>query len=102
VSAALRQANAAAGGLSVEIEVEDLDQLREALAAGAKRVLLDNFELGRLREAVALNAGRARLEASGGVDLETVRAIAETGVDDISVGALTKDVRATDFSLRFL
>ncbi len=86
-------------GVEVEIEVEDLGQLEEALAAGARRVLLDNFDLASLREAVALNAGRARLEASGGVDLETVRAIAETGVDDISVGAITKNLRSVDFSL---
>ncbi len=88
-------------GQPVEIEVEDLAQLEEALAQGAKRVLLDNFDLPALREAVRLNAGRARLEASGGVDLETVRAIAETGVDDISVGALTKDVHAVDLSMCF-
>ncbi|BAN68542.1 carboxylating nicotinate-nucleotide diphosphorylase [endosymbiont of unidentified scaly snail isolate Monju] len=87
--------------VEIEIEVEDLAQLEEALAQGAKRVLLDNFDLPALREAVRLNAGRARLEASGGVDLETVRAIAETGVDDISVGALTKDVHAVDLSMRF-
>lgn len=87
--------------VEVEIEVEELDQLRQALAAGAERVLLDNFDLDGLREAVSLNAGRARLEASGGVRLETVRAIAETGVDDISVGELTKDLHAVDLSMRF-
>jgi len=86
-------------GVEVEIEVEDLGQLEEALAAGAKRVLLDNFDLENLRKAVEMNEGRARLEASGGVDLETVRAIAETGVDDISVGAITKNLRSVDFSL---
>lgn len=101
VTAALRAAQREAAGLEVEIEVETLDQLREALAAGARRVLLDNFPRERLREAVAIAAGRARLEASGGVTLDTVRAIAETGVDDISVGALTKDVRAVDLSMRF-
>ncbi len=101
VTAALRAAQAAAAGLEIEIEVETLEQLREALAAGARRVLLDNFPLERLREAVAVARGRARLEASGGVTLETVRGIAETGVDDISVGALTKDVRAVDLSMRF-
>jgi nicotinate-nucleotide pyrophosphorylase (carboxylating) len=101
VTAALRAAQASAPGLDIEIEVESLDQLREALAAGARRVLLDNFAPDGLREAVAVAAGRARLEASGGVTLETVRAIAETGVDDISVGALTKDVRAVDLSMRF-
>jgi nicotinate-nucleotide pyrophosphorylase (carboxylating) len=101
VAAALNAAAASAAGLEVEIEVENLDQLREALAAGARRVLLDNFPLARLREAVAIAGGRARLEASGGVTLDTVRAIAETGVDDISVGALTKDLRAVDLSMRF-
>ncbi|MET0088145.1 MAG: nicotinate-nucleotide diphosphorylase, partial [Sedimenticola sp.] len=83
-------------------EVESLAELDEALSAGARRVLLDNFDLHMLREAVALNAGRARLEASGNVNLETIRGIAETGVDDISVGGLTKDVRAVDLSMRFI
>jgi nicotinate-nucleotide pyrophosphorylase (carboxylating) len=101
VGAALAAASAFAPDLEVEIEVETLDQLREALAAGARRVLLDNFALERLREAVALTGGRARLEASGGVTIDNVRAIAETGVDDVSVGALTKDVRAADLSMRF-
>jgi nicotinate-nucleotide pyrophosphorylase (carboxylating) len=86
----------------VEVEVESLRELQEALDAGARRVLLDNFSLDQLREAVALNKGIARLEASGGVDLTTIRAIAETGVDDISVGALTKDVAAVDLSMRFV
>jgi len=85
----------------VEIEVETLAQLREALDAGARMLLLDNMDLPTLREAVRLNAGRAVLEISGGVRLETVRALAETGVDRISIGALTKDVRAVDFSMRF-
>lgn len=102
VGAALRAAHACAGGLEIEIEVESLGQLREALDAGARRVLLDNFPLERVHEAVALNAGRARLEASGGVTLENVRAIAETGVNDISVGVLTKHLRAIDLSMRFL
>jgi nicotinate-nucleotide pyrophosphorylase (carboxylating) len=101
VAGALRAAHGCARGLEVEIEVETLAQLEEALAAGARRVLLDNFPLERLREAVALNAGRARLEASGGVSLENVRAIALTGVDDISVGVLTKHIRAIDLSMRF-
>ncbi len=89
-------------GIGIEIEVESLEQLSEVLEAGAKRVLLDNFDLDGLRRAVALSAGRARLEASGNVTLETVRAIAETGVDDISVGALTKDVKAVDLSMLFV
>ena len=85
----------------VEIEVETLAQLAEALNAGAKMVLLDNMSLVQLREAVSLNAGRAILEVSGGVNMATVRDIAATGVDRISIGALTKDVQAVDFSMRF-
>jgi nicotinate-nucleotide pyrophosphorylase (carboxylating) len=74
----------------------------EALAAGAVSILLDNFSLDMMREAVQRNAGRALLEASGGINFDTVRAIAETGVDRISIGSLTKDVRATDYSLRII
>jgi len=85
----------------VEIEVETLAQLSEALDAGARMVLLDNMDLATLREAVSLNAGRAILEVSGGVNMSTVRDIAATGVDRISIGALTKDVQAVDFSMRF-
>ena len=85
----------------VEVEVETLDQLQRALSADVKRVLLDNMTLMQLREAVTANQGRAELEASGGVNLDTVRAIAETGVDYISVGDLTKDVQAVDLSMRF-
>jgi len=87
-------------GVFIQIEVETLEQLGEALAAGAKMILLDNMDLAQMRKAVSLTAGRALLEASGGVDLPKVRAIAETGVDRISVGSLTKDVRAVDLSLR--
>lgn len=102
VSAAVQAARAQAPtGTTVEVEVETLDQLREALAADADRLLLDNFSLKRLREAVAENQGRARLEASGGITLDNVRAVAETGVDCISIGAITKHVRAIDLSLRF-
>ncbi len=85
----------------VEIEVETLAQLDEALRCGATMVLLDNMDIPTLQEAVRLNAGRAILEISGGVNLDTVRALAETGVDRISIGALTKDVKAIDFSMRF-
>lgn len=85
----------------VEIEVETLTQLDEALTCGATMVLLDNMDIPTLQEAVRRNAGRAVLEISGGVNLQTVRALAETGVDRISVGALTKDVKAVDFSMRF-
>lgn len=86
----------------VEIEVETLAQLEEALLAGATMVLLDNMDLPTLREAVRINAGRAILEVSGGVNMGTVREIAATGVDRISIGALTKDVKAVDFSMRFV
>jgi nicotinate-nucleotide pyrophosphorylase (carboxylating) len=89
-------------GTMVEVEVESLEQLREALDSGAKLVLLDNFDLAKLREAVKLTGERAELEASGGVSLKTVRAIAETGVHRISVGELTKNVEALDLSMRFL
>jgi nicotinate-nucleotide pyrophosphorylase (carboxylating) len=86
----------------IQIEVEDLEEFTQALNADAKRILLDNFDLVQLREAVAINQGRARLEASGGVSLQTVRSIAETGVDDISIGGLTKDIQSVDFSMRFV
>jgi nicotinate-nucleotide pyrophosphorylase (carboxylating) len=101
VTAVLREAQrvAARAGF-IEIEVETLAQLQEALAAGATMVLLDNMDLATLREAVRINAGRAILEISGGVTLEGLRALAETGVDRISIGTLTKDVKATDFSMR--
>ena len=86
----------------LQVEVETLEQLREALGAGATLILLDNFDLARMREAVKITGDRAELEASGGVSLETVRAIAETGVHRISIGALTKDVKALDLSMRFI
>ena len=102
VTAALEAARRVAGAAKfIEVEVETLAQLEEALAAGAKMVLLDNMDLPTLHEAVRLNRGRAVLEISGGVTFETVRALAETGVDRISIGALTKDVKATDYSMRF-
>ncbi len=102
VAAALRNAQALQSGVDIQIEVESLEQLTEALGAGATSVLLDNFDLPRMREAVALNAQRALLEVSGGVALDQVRDIAATGVDRISIGRLTKDVRATDYSMRVL
>jgi nicotinate-nucleotide pyrophosphorylase (carboxylating) len=95
-----RARSLARDGVFIQVEVETLEQLAEALDAGATLVLLDNMTLAQMRQAVGLTAGRARLEASGGVSLETVRAIAETGVDRISIGSLTKDVRAIDLSLR--
>jgi len=103
----IRQVLAAAfalapAGVGVQIEVENLDELDQALKAGATSVLLDNMSLADLRTAVQHSAGVAVLEASGGVDFDTVRAIAETGVDRISIGKLTKDVRALDLSMRFV
>ena len=88
-------------GLPVEVETENLDELDQALAAGADRIMLDNFSCEDLRRAVKRAGGRTRLEASGGITLETVRAVAECGVDDISVGDLTKTVAPLDLSLRF-
>lgn len=100
ITAAVAAARALAPGKPVEVEVEGLEQLREALAAGVDSVLLDNFDLAGLRAAVALTAGRARLEASGGITEDTLRAIGGTGVDFISIGTLTKDCRAIDLSMR--
>ena len=98
----LENARALDAGVEIQIEVERMDQLQQALDAGATSVLLDNFTLQAMREAVELTAGRALLEASGGVRLETMREIAATGVDRISIGKLTKDVVATDYSLRIV
>jgi nicotinate-nucleotide pyrophosphorylase (carboxylating) len=102
ISSAVRRARNSSSGLLIEVEAETLDEVREALAAGADRILLDNMPLPRMREAVALAAGRCSLEASGGVTLDTVRAIAETGVDFISVGALTHSAPSLDVSLEVL
>ena len=98
VEAALRQSP----GLLLEVEVENLDQLEEAWQSGAHRVLLDNFSLRMLKTAVARYKGRIELEASGGIDLDSVRAVAETGVDFISAGCITKNIDATDFSMRYV
>ena len=100
IAPAMKAALDAGKGVAVQIEVETLAQLEEALGAGADSILLDNFSLADMRRAVEINRGRALLEASGGINMDTVRAIADTGVDRISVGSLTKDVRATDYSLR--
>ncbi|MBI5430374.1 MAG: carboxylating nicotinate-nucleotide diphosphorylase [Nitrosomonadales bacterium] len=89
-------------GIAIQIEVETLEQLDEALNAGARLILLDNFSLSDMRIAVTHAKGRAELEASGGINLENVRLVAETGVDRISIGALTKDVKAIDLSMRFV
>ncbi len=102
IAAALQAAQALHAGVSVQIEVENVAELKEALDAGAVSILLDNFSVEQMRAAVALNAGRALLEASGGIQRDTVRAIAETGVDRISIGSLTKDIRAVDYSLRVI
>jgi nicotinate-nucleotide pyrophosphorylase (carboxylating) len=88
-------------GAWIQIEVENLDQLREALDAGAKMILLDNMSVEKMREAARIAAGRAELEASGGITLENAHAVAETGVDRMSIGSLTKDLKAADFSMRF-
>ena len=105
ITAALQRARDIGTDVLVEVEVETLDELGEALDAGAGRILLDNFTLDELREAVRINAGygyaRAELEASGNVTLDTIRGIAETGVDYVSTGAITKNVRAADLSMLF-
>ncbi|MYM22106.1 carboxylating nicotinate-nucleotide diphosphorylase [Duganella sp. FT135W] len=102
ITNAVLAAKALNKGVSIQVEVESLDELKEALDAGAVSILLDNFDTGMMREAVTINAGRALLEASGGINFDTVRAIAETGVDRISIGSLTKDIRATDYSMRII
>ena len=102
VAAALRNALALDAGVDIQIEVESIEQLREALSAGARSVLLDNFTTPMMVEAVAVTAGRALLEVSGNVKIDQMAAIAATGVDRISIGRLTKDVRATDYSMRVL
>ncbi len=100
IAAALQQAFALNAKASIQIEVENLTELGEALAAGATSILLDDFSLADMRTAVTLTNGKALLEASGNVNLSTVRQIAETGVDRISIGALTKNIQAIDLSMR--
>ena len=102
IAAAVRAARQHAPGKPVEVEVETLAELEQALAAGCDRVMLDNFSLAQMVDAVALSAGRVELEASGNVTEQTLRPIAETGVDYISIGALTKDCKALDLSMRLL
>lgn len=102
ITAAVERAHAAHTGLEIEVEARTLAHVREALDLGVERILLDNMSLETMRQAVALNAGRAKLEASGNVTLETVRAIAETGVDYISSGALTHSAKVFDVSLDFI
>jgi len=102
ISAAVEQARRLYPELMLEVEVENMQQLAEALQAGARRVLLDNFRLDTLKSAVDSFKGQIQLEASGGITLDTIRDVAETGVDFISTGEITKSVRATDFSMRFI
>ena len=102
ISQAIATARGQEPAKPVEVEVESMDELQQALDAGADRIMLDNFTLREMREAVELCAGRAELEASGGITEQTLRPIAETGVDYISIGALTKDCRAIDLSMRFV
>ena len=102
IAQVLAQARALDAGVEIQIEVETLAQLAEALQHGATSIMLDNFEPAAMREAVAINAGRAELEVSGGVQIEQLREIAATGVDRISIGALTKNVRAVDLSMRVI
>lgn len=104
IASAVSRAREQGSGVLVEVEVENLAQAKEAMAAGADRLLLDNFSVGLMSEAVALRdrqAPRITLEASGGINFETLRPVAETGVDFISIGALTKNIRAVDLSMRF-
>lgn len=100
VAAAVKAAQALNSGVDIQVEVENLAELKEALDAGAKSILIDNFTTEQMKEAVAFTNGRALLEASGGIDLDQMRAIAATGVDRISLGKLTKDIKAVDFSMR--
>jgi nicotinate-nucleotide pyrophosphorylase (carboxylating) len=102
ITAAVQEAKRSYPDLLLEVEVESLDELEEAYRAGARRVLLDNFPREWLREAVDRYKGRIGLEASGGIGLDTIRGVAETGVDFISTGDITKSVRAVDFSMRYI
>ncbi|HIZ50240.1 MAG TPA: carboxylating nicotinate-nucleotide diphosphorylase [Candidatus Pseudomonas excrementavium] len=100
IDAAVAQARVLSPGKPVEVEVESLDELRQALAAGADIIMLDELSNDDMRSAVQITAGKAKLEASGGINDSTLRAVAETGVDYISIGSLTKDVKAVDLSMR--
>jgi nicotinate-nucleotide pyrophosphorylase (carboxylating) len=102
ITAALKAAQALNAGVDIQVEVENQAGLEEALAAGAKSILIDNFTTTQMKEAVVFTQGRALLEASGGVSLDQLRAIAATGVDRISIGKLTKDVSAVDYSMRIV
>lgn len=102
ITAVMENAHALNAGVSIQIEVENLQELEAALQAGATSILLDNFSTDMMQQAVINTAGRAVLEASGGINMTTLRSIAQTGVDRISVGGLTKDIMAIDFSLRIV
>jgi nicotinate-nucleotide pyrophosphorylase (carboxylating) len=102
ITAALKAAQVLNAGVDIQVEVESQAELEEALAAGAKSILIDNFTTAQMQAAVAFTQGRALLEASGGVSLDQLRAIAATGVDRISIGKLTKDISAVDYSMRIL
>jgi nicotinate-nucleotide pyrophosphorylase (carboxylating) len=101
INAAIDAANKIANGIAIEVEVETFDELDQALDAQADIILLDNFDIPALEKAVAITKGKALLEASGGITLDKLRRIAETGVDRISIGALTKDLQSIDLSMRF-
>jgi nicotinate-nucleotide pyrophosphorylase (carboxylating) len=101
ISNAINQAKALSAGVPIEVEVENFSELEQALVSGVDIIMLDNFGIDDLKQAVAINQGRTELEASGNITLDNIRRVAETGVDRISVGALTKDIKAVDLSLRF-
>ncbi|PCH65261.1 MAG: hypothetical protein COC04_02330 [Gammaproteobacteria bacterium] len=102
IAAAVNQAKQLHPSITIEVEVENFDELEQALSANADIIMLDNFGTTDLIKAVAMNQGKAKLEASGGISLGNVREIAETGVDRISIGAITKDIHAIDLSMRFI
>jgi nicotinate-nucleotide pyrophosphorylase (carboxylating) len=102
IQAAVMQAKQLHPNIEVEVEVESFEELEQALSAGADIILLDNFDISALKKAVHINQHKVKLEASGNITIENLRAIAETGVDRISIGALTKDIKAIDLSMRFI
>ena len=102
ISAAVSKAREEFKKLKIEVEVENIDELQQAIANNVDRILLDNMDIATLKKAVSLNANKIDLEASGNITLETIQSIAETGVDYISTGAITKNINAIDFSLRFI
>lgn len=101
ITAAIEQARKLHPGILVEVETENLQELGEAIVAQADIIMLDDYDMETMREAVRITAGRIPLEASGGVNVNTVRTIAETGVDFVSIGEITKHIRAVDLSMRF-